>query len=111
MQLPLTDVEYLVLDFLADGALQLTWLVHELHEGKRALDPGLIINCLAKLVEHELIQYCQSPGGPNYTQPAPELIHAQVLAVLNNGEQRWWVELTDSGQGAWESWQQSHFGS
>ena len=111
MQIPLTDTEFLILDYLADGALQLGWLVRELHHGKHAVETAVLINGLAKLVERQLVHYCQVPGGPNYTSPSPEMIHAQIISVLNNSDQLWWLELTENGQNAWEAWQQTHFGS
>jgi len=111
MQIPLTDNEYTILDYLADGAQPLMWLVRELHGGKRAWDPPVIISSLVKLVEQQLIHYSQSPGGPHFTNPTQEIIQAQVHAILNDTEQHWWLEMTDTGQSAWEVWQQSRFGS
>ena len=111
MQIPLTEHEYTILDYLADGAQPLVWLVRELHGDKRAWDAGVIVSSLAKLVEQQLIHYCQAPGGPHFTNPTLEIIQSQVHAILNNAEQHWWLEMTEYGQNAWETWQQSRFGT
>ena len=111
MQVPLTDNEFIILDYLADGAQPLTWLVRELHGSKRSWDASVIVNSLVKLIDRQLIHYSQSPGGPNFTNPTPEVIHAQVIGVLDNNEQHWWIELTEAGQSTWETWQQTKFGS
>lgn len=102
MQVPLTEIEQIILDQLADGALPLSWLVHELYTGQRVWNPGTIITGLSRLVERQLVHYARAPGGPFYTTPSPENIHAQVLNLINNIEQNWWLELTDDGQTAWE---------
>lgn len=111
MQIPLTDNEYTILDYLADGAQPLVWLVRELHGEKRAWDAGAIAGSLAKLVEQKLIHYCQTPGGPPFSNPTLEIIQSQVHAILSNTDQHWWLELTEHGQNAWETWQQSRFGT
>ncbi|HOS44656.1 MAG TPA: hypothetical protein PK794_13285 [Armatimonadota bacterium] len=111
MQVPMTEIELIILDQLADGGLPLGALVRELREGKRAWDAGLIVTGLSRLVERALLHYCRTPGGPIYTSPAPELIHAQVVGLINRTPQDWYLELTDDGQVAWEQWQQSRHSS
>lgn len=111
MQIPLTEIEQVILDQLADGGVPLSLLLRALREGTRVWDPAAIISGLSRLVERQLIHYSRTPGGPIYTSPASELIHAQVLGALNNLSQMWWLELTEDGEAAWEQRQQSHRGS
>jgi len=107
MQVPLTESEYTILDYLADGAQPLVWLVRELHGGRRAWETGAIAGSLARLAEEQLIRYCQSPGGPPFVNPNAAVINSQVSSILHNDEQHWWLELTEQGQNAWETWQQT----
>lgn len=107
MYMPLSEIEYAIIDNLADGIQSVGWLVHELHEGKRPWDTGSIITALVKLAEKQLIHYSPTPSGPHYLTPSSETIHTQVMTTSRTGETGYWITLTESGQEAWELWQQT----
>ena len=111
MSFQMSEIEFAVIDCLADGAQTLTCLVHELYEGQHPWDRGIVANALMRLIEKQLIRSNRIPGGPPVTDLSPEAVHARIAAFPEQKTADCWVELTESGQAVWEIWRQASPGN
>ena len=110
MSFQMSEIEYYVIDYLADGAQPLSWLVQDIHEGKQLWDRGMVVTALIRLMEKQLIRSNRIPGGPSITELTPEMIPAQLAGISDHHVPECWMELTDHGQAVWEIWQQASRG-
>jgi len=110
MSFQMSEIEYFLIDYLADGALPLSELMRELHEGKPLWERGMVITALVRLMEKQLIRSNRIPGGPSATELAPEMIPVQLAGIGDHPAAECWMELTEHGQAVWEVWRQASYG-
>ena len=107
MLFQLTDVEYAILDSLADGAQTLIVLMRELRRRKQPWDPATVMASFIRLVEKQLIRCGAMPGSPVAVTLSQEQLRSHVAHFPTKQEPLYWVELTDGGKQVWENWQQA----
>ncbi len=107
MLFQLSDVEYTILDTLADGPLPFSLLIHELRRRKQPWDPTAVLTAFNRLFETRLIRSTLVPGAPTPVLLSYETLKAYASHFPNKEEAPYWLELTDDGKTVWESWQQA----
>jgi len=100
----LSELEFSILDGLADGTQQLTILVREMRRHTPAWDPAVVMSAFTRLAEHRLIRYTPLPGASAPQEISVDALQAHLAHFPVKQKQPYWVELTDEGQNAWESW-------
>jgi hypothetical protein len=102
----LSEIDFAVIDSLADGGEPVSLLIRELHAGKHAWGAEEIIRALAGLVEKQMSRCIHSPSGMTFTNPSREALQEHITALPDNSEKDYWFELTETGQTVWENWRQ-----
>lgn len=103
MLFQLTDLEYGIIDSLADGPESLAYLVQELSERQQHWDPADVLRALSGLVGRRLAR-CPYQAGVQQTTPSDEALQRQYTGVGKHASHEYWFELTESGQTAWQMW-------
>lgn len=107
MLFQLSDVEYTMLDALADGPLPFSLLIRELRRRKQPWDPAAVLAAFTRLFETRLIRSTLVPGAPTSVLLTYETLKTYASTAPNTEELPYWLELTDDGKTVWESWQQA----
>ncbi len=107
MLFQLSDIEYAVLDCLADGAQQFSPLITELRRRKQPWDPSAVLTAFTRLIETQLIRCTLVPGAPTSVLLSYETLKSYTSHYPSGEQHTYWVELTDDGKTVWESWQQA----
>lgn len=107
MLFQLTELEYDIIDVLADGPQSLGMLMRESERTQRPWELGLIITSLLGMMERQLLRCARVPGSATFMLPTREMLvaHATTVAAVTDGD--YWFELTERGQAVWEMWLQS----
>jgi hypothetical protein len=107
MLFQLTELEYDIIDLLADGPESLVML---LREGERAQHPwelGLVVTALLGMVERQLLRCARVPGSAAFMLPTREALVMHATTAHASVEGDYWFELTERGQAVWTMWLQA----
>jgi hypothetical protein len=107
MLFQLTELEYDIIDLLADGPVSLGML---LRNGSRAQHPwelGVVVVTVLGMIERQLLRCARVPGSLAFVQPARETLIAFATSLHGNEEGDYWFELTERGHAVWEMWLQA----
>lgn len=107
MLFQLTDMEYIILDGLADGPQPMNVVVRELRRLKQTWDPAGVMAAMTRLAESQLIRCTLAPGAPVAVHLSSEILKLYASHFPAKQERVYWLELTDGGKDVWESWRQA----
>lgn len=102
----LSEIEFAVLNSLADGEEPLSLMLQELHEGTHPWEGAVVVASLAELMDRQLARCVRHPTGMAFTNPSRETLQA-YLAHPQQAQGEYWFELTDNGQAVWETWRRT----
>ena len=104
----LSELEYAVMNSLADGQEPLSLLLREMLEGTLRHPAAAVVSTLDGLMAKGLARCARTPHGLTFVNPTAETLLGQLNQSPGHGERDYWFELTEAGQTIWESWRQLH---
>lgn len=107
MLFQLTELEYDIIDLLADGPESLEMLLRHGAHAQHPWELGLLIAALLGMMERQLLHCARVPGSMAFMLPTRETLiaHATTVHAIEAGD--YWFELTERGHAVWEMWLQA----
>lgn len=107
MLFQLTELEYDVIDVLADGAASLAMLMRDGQRQTHPWEAGLLVTAMLGMMERQLVRCARVPGSATFMMPTREALLGQLSTPPGSVEGDYWFELTERGQAVWEMWLQA----
>ncbi|MHB9133528.1 MAG: hypothetical protein ACYDBB_20885 [Armatimonadota bacterium] len=106
MLFQLSEIEFAVIDSLADGAEPLSLMLRELREATPPRDSVAVVTALGELMEKQLARCIRTPSGTTFTNPTRDVLKSHLSPPADQSTPEYWFELTETGQTVWENWRQ-----
>ncbi|OPZ80797.1 MAG: hypothetical protein BWY76_03245 [bacterium ADurb.Bin429] len=107
MLFQLTELEYDIIDLLADGPASLAMLLRAGEKAQHPWELGLVVTALLGMLERQLLRCSRVPGSVAFQIPAREALVIHATRGHDAVEGDYWFELSERGQAVWEMWLQA----
>jgi hypothetical protein len=107
MLFQMTELEYDLIDQLADGPASVMLLLRSAEGRQHPWELGMLVTSLLGMLERQLVRCCRVPGSAAFAMPSREALLAEPSRVAGSIEGGYWFELTERGQAVWEMWLQA----